>query len=119
MFSNATVTITRRGAGYDSDTGYREAGDGETVLSGVRCVFSQNKSAGRVSNANGLREYTKPVYSLIIPGNPDANLLPGDQATVTPDAGPEQELTLNDAVYTVGITEDHWECDVDRVKLPD
>ena len=119
MFSNATVTITRRGETIDADTGYREAGDGEEVLTAARCVFSQNKSAGRQVNANGMREYTKPVYALLIPGYPDADLRPGDQATVTPDAGPVQDLTLNDAVFTVGISESHWECDVDRIKTPD
>lgn len=118
MFTNALVTITRRGTTIDSDTGYRETGTGTAVLSAVRCVLSQNKSAGRTVNTNGLREYTKPVYALLIPGYPSADLRPGDQADVTPDAGPEQSFTLNDAVFSVGIMENHWECDVERVKLP-
>lgn len=118
MFTNATVTITRRGASYDGDTGYREAGAGAAVLTDVRCVFSQNKSSKRAVNSGGIREYVKPSYSLLIPDESDVELKPGDQATVTPDAGPVQTFTLDDAVHTVGVGESHWECDIATLKVP-
>lgn len=118
MWTNASVTITRRGDAYDSATGYRKDTTATAVLTAVRCCLSQNPNASRMVNKDGVRDYAKPVFSLLIAGHPSADLRTGDQATVAPDSGPTWTFTLNDAVYTNGIGESHWECNMERIDIP-
>lgn len=117
MWTNATATITRRGSNISDDRGYRKTGTASAVLTDVRCLLSQ--STGRRSvNTDGLREFSKPSHMLMIPGQPDAALGPGDQATVVPDSGPTITVTINDALFTHGIGEGHWECGIEHIQTP-
>ncbi len=118
MFTNASVTITRRGDAYNAATGYRESSTATEILDAVRCTLSQGHSSPRLVNREGLRDFVKPSYSLLIPGHPDVSILPGDQAAVTPDKGPSMTFTVNDAIPSPGIGEFHWECGIERVSVP-
>ena len=117
MFSNATLTLWTRGDSIDEDTGYRTTGTQTFILQDAPCVFSQRSGAKRSVNADGLRDYVKPIFSVILHGNKTIEIPPGTQAQVT-CAGVTNIFTVNHAVLTQGIGAAHWEIDVERVVTP-
>lgn len=118
MYTNAIVTVTRPTKGIDAATGYPTESASITLLSAVRCVLSHTTAADRRVRSNGLSEFAKPEYPLLIHGQPTAGLLPGDIATITLDvSGAVETFTINEAIFTVGIGECHWQATVERLKL--
>lgn len=118
MFNNATVTISRRGETQDPTTGYRTEGTGRMIIRDVPCYFGNTRNA-RSRFADGMREYVKATPSVIVADPLCVEVRPGDQATVTYQAGKQsfsQDFTVNDAIPAPGIAETHWEIDLERLK---
>src|SRR5574343_1097060 len=114
MFTNATLTLFTRGDSIDDTTGYRTEGDQIFIIQDAPCVFSQRSGAKRNVNADGLRDYVKPIFSVILHGNTTIEVPPGTQAQVT-CAGVTETYTVNHAVLSQGIGAAHWEMDIERV----
>lgn len=117
MFTNAKATITKRGDSIDDTTGYRtKETEPEVLIKDVPCVFSQRTAAKR-AYADGMRDYVKPMYTMIIHGYSDLEIVSGVEAEIT-YAGKTETFTVSDAVFSPGISASHWECDLERIKTP-
>ena len=114
VFTNATATFYRAGDGFGAD-GLKTKGTLQAIASDVPCVFSQSRSK-RSFNTEGLKEFVKSSPAVLVP-DMSFDLLPGDFADIA-CAGKTFRVKVNDAVLTAGVAEDHWECDVEFVKLP-
>lgn len=115
MWTNATITIKRRGTTYDQTTGDRTAGTQALVLKNAACVFSQIRQSGRSRFQEGVREYSETVPGVLIPDQNSTIIKIGDEATVKCE-GITGTYTVNHTVLSSGLTESHWELELEATK---
>jgi len=112
MWTNATITIARRGTTYSQTTGDRTSASGTTILTAADCLFSQVRQSGRNRYTEGQREFSQTVPGVLIPNQTSIVIKVGDQAVLVCE-GITESYTVNHAVLTKGITESHWELELD------
>lgn len=111
--NNCTVTIYDNGESHDADSGYRKAGTQKHVLKDAPALLSPAK-ARRVLNSDGLKQYSKPTFGLLIE-DIECEITIGMLADVTQD-GETLRYTVSEALPVPGFLTSDWQLEIERLK---
>ena len=116
MFTNALATFRRVTKEYDADTGRRKEGDTDVTAQDEPALYTPQRFAKRVYHGNTLAEHVKTLPHLSIP-NATLDLKDGDLCDLT-YADRTETFTVASAELCVGIVDNHWQAELERVRTP-
>lgn len=117
--NNCTVTIKRKGSTIDQTTGQKTAGTERIILRDQPCIITQDSKLGRTAYASGLREYNKPIDTVIFDDVLGVEIYAGDVAVIdiqTESRVMTSAYIVSGANLSPGITSSKWFVTLERIK---